>query len=351
MSQSEKLVAVMKRNIRDNPEKAGGKLTNNVTLTNYRNNIDKFCHWAEEKGIKREHHIVRQGYTPTSLIQEYTDTLVKRKLSAATVHTYIAPVCKAFGISMSQIRKPPRKSGDIVRNTKLKQNAAGARQELSPRFERIVRFARIVTIRPQAMVALTIDNLMMDENGDWLIVKKDKGGKESIQYLFPHEVAYVRMVLSTDKDGKPLKPGEHPFKQSDLGQIAYSKFRYERAQMVEAHFDRLFNSWIDMPRETPAQQKEREDARIAAEAARKEWIEKLVGKYRKYHPKAPNIQIAKFREQLEKPSKMAIRGGNRERAIELRRPISYDRVSLKIASVYAMSHWSDESTIRNYLTK
>ena len=28
-----------------------------------------------------------------------------------------------------------------------------------------------------------------------------------------------------------------------------------------------------------------------------------------------------------------------------------DRVAVRIASVYALSHWVDETTIRNYLTK
>ena len=35
----------------------------------------------------------------------------------------------------------------------------------------------------------------------------------------------------------------------------------------------------------------------------------------------------------------------------LGRPTEYDRVAVRIASVYAFSHWVDESTIRNYLTK
>ena len=40
-----------------------------------------------------------------------------------------------------------------------------------------------------------------------------------------------------------------------------------------------------------------------------------------------------------------------ERAEALGRPVSYDRVACRIVSVYALSHWEDESTIRNYLTK
>jgi hypothetical protein len=61
--------------------------------------------------------------------------------------------------------------------------------------------------------------------------------------------------------------------------------------------------------------------------------------------------VEKYRKQLENPAPISIRGGNRERAIALGRPTEYDRVAVRIASVYALSHWVDESTIRNYLTK
>ena len=122
-------------------------------------------------------------------------------------------------------------------------------------------------------------------------------------------------------------------------------------EQIEAYFDRQFNSWKNMPRETPEQQKLRDDAKVKAEALKKEWIDKIVEKYRKGHPKETAADVARYRRKLENPSPISIRAGNRERAEKLGRPTEYDRVAVRIASVYALSHWVDETTIRNYLTK
>ncbi|MBQ7416233.1 MAG: hypothetical protein IJW14_04250 [Oscillospiraceae bacterium] len=147
-----------------------------------------------------------------------------------------------------------------MKNTKIKQNAAGERQASDPKYARILRFAEIVAVRPRAMVRLTLNNLKIDENGD-------------------------------------------------------------------------------------------HDAKAKAEALKKEWIDKIVEKYRQGHPKETTADVARYRRKLENPSPISIRAGNRERAEKLGRPTEYDRIAVRIASVYALSHWVDETTIRNYLTK
>ena len=351
MAKSEKIIAVMNRNAAENPEKSEGKLTNNKTIGPYRHHIGAFADWAATLGIKRMADIGRNGYTEQTLIQKYADYLVAQKYKATTIHTYLAPVCKGLGVGMSEISKPQRLSENIVKNTKLKQNKSGEKQMNDPKYARILRLAEIVTVRPQALVRLTAQNIKVDENGDHIIEIRDKGGKLSIQLLLPHEVELVREILSKDADGNALKPGQRPFTAKDLGQIAYSGFRIKRAQQIEAYFERQFSAWKDMPKATPEQRKRRDKAREKAEALKKEWIDKIVEKYRQGHPKETPADVAKYRRKLENPSPISIRAGNRERAVALGRPTEYDRVAVRIASVYALSHWEDETTIRNYLTK
>ena len=351
MGRSEKLEVVMRREAILNDSKADGKLTNDVTTRPYKRHIENFCEWAAGLGIKRTADIQKQGYTPVTLIQKYTDELVSKGLKPTSVHTYLAPVCKGLGIGMEQINKPQRLSKDIVKNTKLQQNKVGQKQEDDPRYARILRLAEIVTVRPQALVRLTAQKIKVDENGDHIIEVRDKGGKMSIQLLLPHEVEFVRDILSKDADGNPLKPSERPFTSKDLGQIAYSKYRILRAQAIERYFDMKFNAWQDMPRKTPQQRQAREQAKAEAMAERQQWIDKIVEKYAAAHSKETPEKIAQYRRDLSRESKISIREGNRERAIALGRPTEYDRVAVRIASVYALSHWEDETTIRNYLTK
>ena len=351
MGRSEKLVVVMRHQVMQNDGKADGKLTNDATLKPYKRHIEKFCDWAAELGIKRTADIQKQGYTPVTLIQKYTDELVGKGLKPTSVHTYLAPICKGLGLGMEQINKPSRLSKDIVKNTKLQQNKAGQKQEDDPRFARVLRLAEIVTVRPQAMVRLTAQNIKVDENGDHIIEIRDKGGKMSIQLLLPHEVELVRDILSKDADGNPLKPVERPFTAKDLGQIAYSKYRILRAQAMERYFEQRFNAWQEMPKRTAQQREAREQAKAEALAEKQMWIDKIVAKYAAGHPKDGPEKIAQYRRGLSRESKISIREGNRERAIALGRPTEYDRVAVRIASVYALSHWEDETTIRNYLTK
>ena len=351
MAKSEKIVAVMNRNASESGEKAAGKLTNNKTIGPYKHHIGVFADWAAGLGIKRTADIQKQGYAPVTLIQKYTDELVKKGLKPTSVHTYLAPVCKGLGIGMEQINKPQRLSKDIVKNTKLQQNKLGQKQADDPRYARVLRLAEIVTVRPQAMVRLTTKNLKVDENGDHIIEVRDKGGKMSIQLLLPHEVEFVRDILSKDADGNPLKPGECPFTAKDLGQIAYSKYRILRAQEMERFFEIKFNAWQDMPKKTEQQREAREKAKAEAMAEKQQWIDKIVAKYAAAHPKETPEKIAQYRHALSRETKISIREGNRERAIALGRPTEYDRVAVRIASVYALSHWKDETTIRNYLTK
>jgi len=348
MSRSEKLIVIMLRAIMLCATKVNGVLTNAVTIKAYRRIVKAFCKWAADSfGIKRENDIGRMGYSKATLIQEYCDYLVAKCLRAATIHTYIAAVCKGLGVCMSQIQKPTRAT---TKKTKGLESTGAAHEPKTSREEDLLWLARTVGIRATAFSKLTINNLVVDENGDHLIAQNDKAGKLSGQLIFDHEVNRVMRILSTNAEGEPLKPGERPFTKKDLAHISFMDCRNQRAQSIERHFDRMFNAWEGMSSKTPADRQEREAARQKAEAERRIWIEKLVGKFAAAHPNSPDA-VAKFRAELENPSQHALRGTNRQIAKAIGRPDAYDRVSLKIASEYALSHWEDDSTIRNYLTK
>ena len=351
MSKGEKLGVVMARAAKASGTKAAGKLTNNVTVKAYKSNIEKFTEWAAGKGIKRTTDIEKNGYSAQSLLQAYANDLTAKGYTPQTVHTYLAPCCKGLGVGMHEISKPVRSSASIVKNTVRHQNEVGTKQAASANYDRITRFAEVVTVRSQAMVRLTQQNLVTDKNGDTLIQIRDKGGKISQQLILPHEVPFVREVLSHAADGHTLAPNERPFSKADLGKIAYSGYRYARAQELEKHFERQFNSWKTMPSRTPAERQAREAAKATAAAEKAKWVDKICDKYNESHPNASAEQQEAYRERLENPSRISLRGGNLERAKELGRPTDYDRVAVRIASVYALSHWEDESTLRNYLTK
>ena len=351
MPRSERLDVVMLRLAPLNADKEGGRLSDRDTLHAYKKHILRFCDWAKELGIKREHDIEKNGYTNVTLIQKYADELVASGLRPTSVHTYLAPVCKGLGVGMHEIRKPSRNSADIQKNALKHQNPVGARQLKDPRFARIRRLGELTGVRPSELKKLNANCLLVDEFGDNMIRVRGKGGKISLQYLLPHEAEMVKELLSKDAEGNPIPPNKSPFTKKDLGKISWNYARDKRAQEIEQYYSLRFNAWKTMPSKTPAERKRRAAAKAAAEAEKKMWIDKIVYKYRQEHPMATVADVEKYRKQLENPAPISIRGGNRERAIALGRPTEYDRVAVRIASVYALSHWVDESTIRNYLTK
>lgn len=85
-------------------------------------------------------------------------------------------------------------------------------------------------------------------------------------------------------------------------------------------FEARFNSWRNMPRKTPAQRIVSEKAHDAAYREKAMWVDKIVEKYAAAHPNASAAHIAAYRAELERPSRIILRRGNKERAKLLNDP-------------------------------
>lgn len=59
---------------------------------------------------------------PREVIQAYADYLVTAGYSPATVHTYLAPICKAMDVRMYEIDKPLRSIDTITRSRHQNQS-------------------------------------------------------------------------------------------------------------------------------------------------------------------------------------------------------------------------------------
>ena len=333
---SEKLDVVMKRTAKKAPNKAVGELTDYDTRDQYSANINRFCAWILEKyGVKRVKQLERlcndREINIIEIVQQYADYLADAgRYKATTIHTYLAPVCKGLGISMKDIEKPVRKAADIIKNTARVTNERGRHEQNQERIKPLLELATIVPVRPQALVRLTTDCITETPFGDHIVSVRDKGGKMSLQLLMPGEEARVRELLSQDLDGQPVKPGKRPYCKKDLGSIAWSQLRIKRAQQLERHYERVLG------RDSPA---------------RSEWVDRICALYAASHPSFSASKLKAYRDNLIRPGRYSLRGGNLQRAKELGRPTSYDRVALRIVSVFVLSHWVDETTVRNYLTK
>ena len=143
-------------------------------------------------------------------IQAYADHLTERGLSPDTIHTYLAPVCRVYHLSMRKIKKPLRIGAKATksRGTPKIDSRSDAMDSASPR---LAAFADLVGIRRAEYGQLRGRNLKQDESGYWCVeVERGKGGKYQLQRIAPEDVAAVRSYF----DG--LKPDDFVFKKSEL---------------------------------------------------------------------------------------------------------------------------------------
>ena len=118
-------------------------VTNNTSRTSYKRSATRFSKWAKENNIKKISDITEE------VLQQYHDDLQQdpKQYTAATIHTYLAPIAKASSINLNRIRKQKRTSDKIVRGRIRESNEQGKKQELNSLFSRLIQFQKVVGIR------------------------------------------------------------------------------------------------------------------------------------------------------------------------------------------------------------
>ena len=109
------ITSILKRKEKEMPRKknslkhdifvaATKNVTNNTSRTSYKRSATRFSKWAKENNIKKITDITEE------VLQRYHDDLKNdpKEYTAATIHTYLAPIAKAAGINLNRIKKQKR---------------------------------------------------------------------------------------------------------------------------------------------------------------------------------------------------------------------------------------------------
>ena len=298
---------------------------NNVTKRAYKKYAHKFVLFTQSKGI-----VARDVYAaPRKYIQLYADWLIENAKSPNTVHTYIAPVCKALCINMNEINKPIRHSTDVMKGSP-ETNPQGKHEREKTEFKRSVSFADMVAIRRTEMKKLKKNDLILDESGYLCVnVKKGKGGKQQFQRILPEHIEEVEKYF----DGTD----EKVFDEIELAnKIDYHLGR--RRISVEAY---------DYYCQICLTEKGREQMK-------KELIERFKAANIRYVKakgrcdfKEMNRQLELFEKSME--GKYILRGNVRKTAIERDMSLEYDKLPMMAVSVFHLSHWRNDVTIQHYI--
>ncbi|MCD8014607.1 MAG: hypothetical protein LUG99_15820 [Lachnospiraceae bacterium] len=290
----------------------------------YLRGIKRFEDYAKENGISQRKAIKGAKKHDLYLLQDYSNWLVLRGYTAATVHTYLTPICKAFGVSMDKIDKPPRISSHTTKGrveTKKVKNPQGVADLTKEKYHRITEFASAVGIRRSEYGKLLGKDIIYDNDGMpiGVQVRSGKGGKDTINYILPqHQETVARIVKGIRSDEKIFTDHEMKTK-ANLHQ-------YRRLIATEAY--QYYHSFSPEDREKLKQD--------------------LIDTYISTKKGVTKEKVNRFKRELEKGDYI-LRGANAAKARQEGRPLRYDRVSLYAISCYHLAHYRLDVTVNNYL--
>lgn len=303
-------------------------ITNAGTIKQYKNHLDRFAIWAKETHRIRLDSDVSDS---RALAQEYADYLISSGYAPDSIHSYLAPVVKGFGFSLSDVQKPKRTASAIKKTRQEKANKQGRREMVNSKNARLVEAEKIIGVRRAELAKLTGECLARDYAGNLcILVRRGKGGKMQMQRILPKDISLIQQLF----DGIGQK--QKVFTKTELN----NKISLHTLRRI--HAQEAYDYYVGLIRE----------------GHRQEIIDDLKAYYLNYHAKQPGAagerriakQYTRFCEDIAKGKGMyRLRGENKVRAKQAGRPTEYDRVALMAVSVFHLAHWRNDVTARNYM--
>lgn len=295
----------------------------NSTKKSLKTDIKSFAAWCRANGWRDADKVMA---CPIECVQAYTDALIVQGRPPASIHRYVWAPCRALGIDMAAINKPRRTSGAISRGRRREQSLEdvkglkrGDKEAKEDKYWRLVTLARATGLRRAELSRLRGRDLQLHD-GHWSVhVLKGKGGKEQWQRVNPRLIGAAASIFGS------VEAGEKVFKKNEMQNVInLHGYRAQNAKDMYAFYKKMIDSYPDL--------------RSKYTADLRDYFSEM----------CPARNVGKWAEQLtDKP--YLLRGENREKAISLGLPTSYDRTALMMVSVFHLSHWRLDVTVTNYL--
>lgn len=240
-------------------------------------------------------------------IQDYSDFLQEKKLTASTIHTYLAGVCFVWDVPLDAIVKPLRHTSEFVRS----RGKGGVLPDCSSRLGEI---AKVVGCRRKDYVRLWGTDLRCDESGYLCVfIRRGKGGKQQLQRILPGDEELVRNYFNGTND--------FVFTKKELREV--SDLHHLRALQAKRAYEYYCHRLETEPRY---------DEQLKSEIERR---------WRTYNKKKWDPACVE--------GTYYIRGLNRKFAKEHGLALEYNRLALMAVSVFHLSHWRTNVAVANYL--
>ena len=283
-----------------------------TTMKQYQYQIDLYADYLYAQGLNKCTMEEAKEH-----IQDYLIYLQEEKhLSAPTIHSACASLCKVFHQTMWEYEKPKRSVAEISRgNQTFKDKNTDMISELEK--NRIWSINRnYLGMRKNELINLKAGMIKeIDKRVEILYI--GKGGKHNKQiFTDDKEKAFVLSLKANKQEH------EHIFNKQEVKQSCnLHKARELRCKDV---YERIVK-----------------DIAVRGENARQEYINEIKRVFKEAGKP--------LRSNLDTP--YIVRGANRQRLIEAGRPIEYDRTALLYISTHITQHFRDNVTANHYVAK
>ena len=299
----------------------------NHTRSNYMRAVKHFDNWRKTTGLSNK--CVREQ--PRECVIQWVEYLQGSGLAVSTIHTMVAGCCCGLGIPSNSIAR----HGTAMDKSKSRGHSERAQAaRMKEHNQDIVRFQEMVGGRRAALGRLTGSDFVYDESGlPCVRFVRDKGGKTHYQRILPKDVDEVKVYFDR------CKPDERPFPLIDHD-LDLHGIRAEHARHMYQYYEKMAHTPAGRERLREQLWARYTDPEIGCKA----WN---LAKDRGDKSKMRKLEY-RFRRQMSDGS-YHLRGANRQAAIERGRPTQYDRLATMAVSVFALSHWRNDVTVKHYL--
>ena len=318
-----------KRTLETGKEIKYKEVTNDETRKKYKQANKKFATFARSRGVRMLKNVTIE------LVQDWAAELATEGKSVSTIHTYLAPICRALEIDMKEIKKDKRTIDQISRGRVASKNPQGQKELESEKFQRLVTLAPLVGLRRSEYKRLTPDSLF-EKDGLHYVKVKGKGGKVQEQIVLPTGLDVVKNMLADPQGWNPELNEHQVFSDAEMNnKINLHAMRADYAKefyrQVLAGVNRSTNN-ADRWRELLL--KRFEEGNVSLKESK---------------PSLYNRRLADFKKSMDTSTVYRPRGKSLKIAKEKGLPTEYNRLALTVTSVFALSHWRNDVTVINYL--
>ncbi len=274
------------------------------TMRVYQYEVNRFADYLADNGFKKCTMDEAKEH-----IQEYLDYQRDRGLSAYSVHTTCAALCKTFHLKMQDFTIPQRRLADITRSREERQHDKINEE----RAGEALKANRVLALRRKELEKLRVSSFR-DRGNEIQMDTIGKGGKHNTTiFRNEQEISLIRELIN----GK--EPNDYVFDRQLFANDA--DFHQTRAEAFQTRYQRYVEDMQKHP------EKREEYQRIVRDtfAAR--------GK--------------ELKEDLDKP--YYCRGSHRQQLLKQGLSISYDRTAVMLVSLE--SHFRSGVLVAHYLAK